>query len=103
VLLRRSGDYDDVLRELGGELFAREGEVDSYFKPDDAAKNKIFADVAELNRKLSAGETLTLTDFMLGVWVDKQMLDLRTHDRIAEHIRWAPAREREALRRASTK
>jgi hypothetical protein len=31
VILRRRDDYARVLRELGGQLFARKGNVDSYF------------------------------------------------------------------------
>lgn len=80
MILRRRDDYQRVLRELGGQLFARKGNVDKYFY----TRPKIGTGVTAMRVN---------SDF------DKQANRVRL--RVQEHIRSAPEREAVALRAAN--
>ena len=89
VILRRRGDtFERVIREhLGGQLFARGGDVDAWFKlPTIQTGNITYP-----SWRPYKGCIITNAG-------DKE----RIQSRIVEHIRSAPAREREALRRANS-
>jgi len=96
VILRRRGDYARVLRELGGALFATEGQVDRYFNHANEKCKKIY-------EQYRAGLALVPdVDFLNMEWFKNYDVDLeRVKSRVVEHVRTAPDREREALRRAN--
>jgi hypothetical protein len=86
MLLRRRDDLAMVMRELGGELFATEGDVDRLFdlmgsvpKPNDNAPQECRVDVVQQRRIIDTADIA---------------------ERIQQHIRTAPEREAAALRKA---
>ena len=96
MILRRRGDLASVMRDLGGELFAREGNVDKYFK---------FKLPVPLEGEIT--ELRFIDDVPNEEEVSRAVMHLVTYrrnkmlDAIHEHIRTAPERERAALRRAN--
>jgi hypothetical protein len=81
VILRRRDDYARVLRELGGQLFARGGDVDKYFKDEPEFRHLTYSQMV----------SCSLADIARA----------RVKIRVVQHIREAPDRERVALRRAN--
>jgi hypothetical protein len=142
VILRRRDDYDDVLRELGGELFAREGNVDKYFTrpkgwheaideanplglsratfPGQLKSHESWRPWHDVNPELVGDARIEAEERVLCSWLDREFSKLgrlpssppepeedqrtlrliRITERIGEHIRTAPERERAALRQA---
>ena len=88
MILRRRDDLARVMRELGGQLFATEGQVDRYFGRgigDDAIK---VQKAWNLQFDVLRDATHVARDYEI-----KRAIE--------QHIRWGPAREAEALRRAN--
>ena len=128
VILRRSGDYARVLRELGGALFATEGQVDRYFNHANETCKKIYeqyrAGLTQSFPQVDWFEAEGQVDECFGrgfsedaiahqrerdiAWAVRYItVEIpnkrreRIQARVEEHIRFAPEREREALRRAN--
>jgi hypothetical protein len=79
MILRRRDDYQRVLAELGGQLFAVRGDVERYF--NDPVER-------------------LLAPLKLLYAVDRRE---RIQDRIAQHILSGPEREQAALRLANSR
>jgi hypothetical protein len=121
VILRRRDDYARVLRELGGQLFARGGEVDKYFPKDEAsgsypnlerrARFTPMHEVGEPRTPITIEEAESMLAHNLGLtyseaatvinMTSEQIADWRRKNRLQNHIRYAPERERAALRLAN--
>jgi hypothetical protein len=118
VILRRRGDYARVLRELGGQLFARKGNVDKYFERK-AGDWRPWDDVP---RELTGDARIAAEKRALALWLDREfevqlgrlesspreseedertLRLIRITERIRERIFHAPEREAVALRVAN--
>lgn len=122
MILRRRDDYARVLAQLGGQLFATGGQVDTYFPCGKRAKALIprmgiyFACVLPLNHAgpcASGGNCFKHGPYVgdkcpewpnceTGVApTEEQSSNTAIFARIANHIRTAPERESAALRAAN--
>jgi hypothetical protein len=121
ILRRRDDTFERVIREhLGGELFARKGNVDKYFE----RKAGDWRPWDNVPRELTGDARIAAEKQALALWMDRARfakhesrmevvaeknwkplsttLQLwRIQDRIDAHIRTAPSREAVALRAAN--
>jgi DNA-directed RNA polymerase specialized sigma24 family protein len=102
VILRRRDDYARVLRELGGQLFARGGEVDSYFskiydqyRAQSKQVQEPSVDWFMSEERPTDEEVALAVAHIVSYRRDKMLREIQ------EHIRTAPERESAALRLAN--
>jgi hypothetical protein len=118
VILRRRGDLDLVMAQLGGNLFATRGDVDNYWEQGlndakEAAQSRPSEDGNSLLPQAIRGDGRKSTqddstDRARGVSKDRlqivgripeRVIDAeRVRESVADHIRFAPEREAAALR-----
>lgn len=109
VILRRRDDYARVLRELGGQLFARKGNVDKYFDDFDTEKARKALEARELavdrmNHELAYDFCGRKESSPPDPEEDARTLRLiRITERIREHMFYAGEREAVAPRAANTR
>jgi hypothetical protein len=121
MLLRRRDDYQRVLAELGGQLFAVRGDVDRYFKPPETCNDHFETARGELlicalpvkhEGPHESGDWEwwdggpEVLGCLLGIEKSKipyHQMRTRLADRIAQHIRSGPEREQAALRLANSR
>jgi hypothetical protein len=111
ILRRRTDTFERVIREhLRGSLFATEHPMDQWFKSRNFTMFENYKEVDGRVYRQSSPDGMTW-----GAWEETPYpqvpfvkIDLerfyqsnRVQDRVEAHIRTAPEREREALRRAN--